>query len=474
MKLGRNDKCHCGSGKKYKKCCLGKAVTIEKLEAQENAMANSEFGMGDEDEWEYDDIYDDIYEETEGSDVVEYLPKIDEKYLQQSIEINKEKSYYEENGYHREFPTISDAEEAKIDAWYNEHKKISSANELKEHLDGFLNENSIDVITNMSLNESVLFDLIDKHVRKKKTELIIDYLIEFRTKYPDVYIRSFSYLDIKIIAWLIFKNRSDEVPQFLNYFELYPIHDADKLFELIDLLLATNNSALALSLVTKVYKEICYSKKISGGYEIADNLVAQIVSPFINENYTKDNARSIVSELEMLVLNLNKEYFEEDYWDNRLKTIMKDYTKWEEIPPKNKKDFEDKVFEILLNFSGFLIERTKIDYISASFCTKMLGQYYRVITTGKKPKNMFLFSEAEIEEAIATISQYFLWVDLPAAFTVLNGLYYFAEYLFECGNYDENQKVDVQNLTIKIAKVFIKNSNNQSVQSFCFKTFPSF
>ncbi len=24
MKLGRNDLCHCGSGKKYKKCCLGK------------------------------------------------------------------------------------------------------------------------------------------------------------------------------------------------------------------------------------------------------------------------------------------------------------------------------------------------------------------------------------------------------------------------------------------------------------------
>jgi uncharacterized protein YecA (UPF0149 family) len=24
IKLGRNEKCFCGSGKKYKKCCLGK------------------------------------------------------------------------------------------------------------------------------------------------------------------------------------------------------------------------------------------------------------------------------------------------------------------------------------------------------------------------------------------------------------------------------------------------------------------
>ena len=26
MKVGRNDPCPCGSGKKYKKCCLGKNV----------------------------------------------------------------------------------------------------------------------------------------------------------------------------------------------------------------------------------------------------------------------------------------------------------------------------------------------------------------------------------------------------------------------------------------------------------------
>jgi tetratricopeptide (TPR) repeat protein len=29
-KLGRNDPCHCGSGKKYKKCCLDKDVQIQR------------------------------------------------------------------------------------------------------------------------------------------------------------------------------------------------------------------------------------------------------------------------------------------------------------------------------------------------------------------------------------------------------------------------------------------------------------
>ena len=34
MKIGRNDPCPCGSGKKYKKCCLGKEDNPEYLDPQ--------------------------------------------------------------------------------------------------------------------------------------------------------------------------------------------------------------------------------------------------------------------------------------------------------------------------------------------------------------------------------------------------------------------------------------------------------
>lgn len=30
-KIGRNDPCPCGSGKKYKKCCMGKGGIVERL-----------------------------------------------------------------------------------------------------------------------------------------------------------------------------------------------------------------------------------------------------------------------------------------------------------------------------------------------------------------------------------------------------------------------------------------------------------
>ena len=35
-KVGRNDPCHCGSGKKYKKCCMAKDETVEHKAIEEN------------------------------------------------------------------------------------------------------------------------------------------------------------------------------------------------------------------------------------------------------------------------------------------------------------------------------------------------------------------------------------------------------------------------------------------------------
>jgi hypothetical protein len=39
MKVGRNDPCSCGSGKKYKKCCLAKDDAAEREVARQYAEA---------------------------------------------------------------------------------------------------------------------------------------------------------------------------------------------------------------------------------------------------------------------------------------------------------------------------------------------------------------------------------------------------------------------------------------------------
>lgn len=41
MKIGRNDPCPCGSGKKYKACCLNKPVTINPVTKKQRKFTAS-------------------------------------------------------------------------------------------------------------------------------------------------------------------------------------------------------------------------------------------------------------------------------------------------------------------------------------------------------------------------------------------------------------------------------------------------
>ena len=44
MKIGRNDPCHCGSGKKYKRCCL----QADRMQARVQPAVRAESSLEDE------------------------------------------------------------------------------------------------------------------------------------------------------------------------------------------------------------------------------------------------------------------------------------------------------------------------------------------------------------------------------------------------------------------------------------------
>ncbi|PIS35810.1 hypothetical protein COZ78_01315 [bacterium (Candidatus Gribaldobacteria) CG_4_8_14_3_um_filter_42_11] len=46
MKMGRNDPCHCGSNKKYKKCCLGKDERKNTLKQRVMKITRRDFISG--------------------------------------------------------------------------------------------------------------------------------------------------------------------------------------------------------------------------------------------------------------------------------------------------------------------------------------------------------------------------------------------------------------------------------------------
>ena len=68
--IGRNDPCHCGSGKKYKKCCLAQDESIElnqvkKLQSQYSIRDSGEYQnvdyLDDEEFDEFDEEEQNLY-----------------------------------------------------------------------------------------------------------------------------------------------------------------------------------------------------------------------------------------------------------------------------------------------------------------------------------------------------------------------------------------------------------------------------
>ncbi len=154
-------------------------------------------------------------------------------------------------GYVEDYPEITTKEETEVDNWWNEYKKMKDPDAIKKHLSNFLENNSKDVVHNLGLEHEVLFELIADYVKEDREDEIIPYMMEFREKFPEIYVKSAGYYDSDIISWLISKNRIGEIKKHLNYFEKYPIVNIDGLLETKDLLFATNNAELILPVIEK-------------------------------------------------------------------------------------------------------------------------------------------------------------------------------------------------------------------------------
>lgn len=139
---------------------------------------------------------------------------------------SKEVEKYSKKGY-GEYPEISRKENKRVDDWWEKYKKMKSPDDIKQHLDEFLENNPKDVILNLGLEYEVLFELIGDFLKLGKINEIIPYMMQFREKHPEVYVRSAGYYDSDIIAWLVSKNRTGEIVNYLNYFKQYPINNIE-------------------------------------------------------------------------------------------------------------------------------------------------------------------------------------------------------------------------------------------------------
>lgn len=434
-KVGRNDPCHCGSGKKYKKCCANEDQ-LKTLEQVNKSITSS--GAANDLSWNDD--------------------------------INK---LSDENPY----PPISNEEEKLVDDWWSVYRKIESLEEIRNHLDTFMHRYP-QLVENLGLEHEVLFELGADYRRQERTDEYILFLRDFRNRFPSTFARSAGYYDSDIIAWLISKGRAREIKDYLNYFIENPVKFIDQLYQIIYLLLATDTTDEIIALVTQVAEPIVDSDKIIFGDDIVHLIGINVLSGYIkNDDFTKEDATQFISDLRKIMpYQLKEDKNIVDLWVKKLKAITRPFDQWENDVPEESEKLNLLYKEIILNFMRYIFDEANISWMSAQYYADLAYDFLTVHEDKvKSSKRLFDFSKKNIENRLATLTrQMVIYVDCTKFMSLLNAIHFFAGYLRECNNFTTAETETVQQSCKNIYFQYYPMLEKEYFEAICLKQFPFF
>ncbi len=478
---GRNETCHCGSGKKYKKCCLEKdAAKLITAPQKNQAIEQWEPEEDDrktlllEEETDYDEDDDDEYDGNNIEDGEEDDEEVDEYKENDLHEIAKNEDS-RKSILNKPYPVISAAEQQLVEDWWETLEDIKGPEDTRKHIEHFMQMHP-HLVENLGLEDEVLFELGSDYKKVGKAEDYIQFLLKIRNEFPGTYGRSGGYYDLDIIAWLIANNRQDEIENYLSYFKEYPIDFPEQLFELVQLLEATDNVAPLISLVTATFKQVTCSNEILSGNEILIPLVSQTMSKYLQKGIADINVDEFMDELSQVVspVTLDKTDDTLNHWKNIFENIVRPFTNWPTDIPKKKSQIEKRYQAIADNFSRYLHEKTGISWVSARFYASLILRYFHkyLDSANGKIKNQFDFAKPTINQIAGSVSKKLLWIDCTKMVSLLQAIYHFAGYLQECGNITEAEKLTIQQDCRTLYHVAHPSLIKNYTEAACYKTFP--
>ena len=195
-KIGRNAPCPCGSGRKYKKCCLEKDLA-------ERRTLPSRAANGPE------------WEKVENPEAQEFTDLAESHEVQANAyadEIDRKEAPVMERAPQPELPRYSKPREdlpdlpakqqAVVDAWWKDFKPLfrrRDVDEIIRRVVGFMEEHP-ELFVHLGLEHEVLFELGVEAGRRKEWPKYATLLTRIREEHPEMYVRSFSYYDRDLIV----------------------------------------------------------------------------------------------------------------------------------------------------------------------------------------------------------------------------------------------------------------------------------
>ncbi len=455
--IGRNDPCPCGSGKKYKKCCLPKE---QQGQEQQRPVAGRRKD-------ETDEFFEDLPVEPAGlRDENEAM----EANTQSGPEFEDEP--FVSPTISDEVPEISDEQRTFVDTWWTAYKVMKDPDEIIRHLDDFFQTHP-GLVTNLELHHEVLFELGAQLVKAGRASDYIQLLQRVRRDFPDAYLKSFSYYDQDIIHYKIASQDPEGIEDYLNWFREYPDNDVDNLFSLLDFLMATECDQPLIVLLKATYYPVCRSEKVIGGSEILAPLILSYCAPYLDRGWTRADLDELSEQLKAIRIPLQDQLYRPEYLDTLFEEILGDlgatfFDTFYEI-----RDIREYYRTVAHNFMGWLRKEKQFSWMKAQFYRNQVNHYLvYVIPDDKRPKRPFVFSRNLLEDTVSRMARKIFSLDATTTLGALNAVYWFAEYLLQYQAISEQGCADLQGWCEELWGIAIPHFLESTIEARAFDTFP--
>ena len=456
-KIGRNDPCPCGSGKKYKKCCLPEE---QQKKVQHRSVAGRRKNEADE---FFEDLADDPTEIQDEDEAMEADTRSgpepdDEPFVSNTIS--------------DEVPEISKEENAIVDAWWTAYHGMKDLDDIMRHLNGFFQAHP-GLVTNLALQHEALFEIGERLVKEGRASDYIDVLQRMRRDFPDAYLNSFGFFDLDIIHYKVASQDPEGIDNYLNWFKEYPDSDPDNLFSLIDFLMATECDQPLIGLLEATYYPVCRSPNVFGGGEIVEPLILSYYAPYLDQDRTQADLDALSERLKAIRIPLNSQWYRSEYLGSLFQEILGDLDTAFFSTFYDTRNIHDYYRTVAHNFMGWLHKEKQFGWMKAQFYRNLVFRYLvYVIPDGKRPKQPFVFSRNLLDNTISRMSEKIFSLDATKTLGALNAVYWFAEYLQQRQATSEQVSADVQGWCEELWKIVMPQFLESTIEARAFDTFP--
>jgi hypothetical protein len=420
MKIGRNDLCYCGSGKKYKKCCEEKD--------QQAALVKNTLGFKN----------DEGFLDLEGRE------------LSHDADLD-------------DFSNLPAEEQSVIDRWWDLYQQINAIDDIRAHMESFFRSHP-QLVEHLGLQHEAIFELGADYLRKNQPGEFISFLLDFRDRFPAAYGKGAHYYEVYVIAWLVSEGRNNEIKNYLDYFIDDPEY-VDQTYWALALLLAADVSTEALKLAGKT--GTLQDKALD---MILFNFLPADIKDFQAEQV--DNFVSEIAAKSGLRANTSAALF----WSEKLHAMIRPYTPWPDKPPSNKGDLIDILFEPISKFTRYLHDELNISWFGAQYYADNVGEFLQRYHEERKksaPRVFYFPSREAIKRHLETVAADWVgFTDTTKFLTILNGLYYFAAYLNKCGNFTKEEADTLQEYCIDVYNEEYPILKETDYEALYFSRFP--